>query len=101
MIDVAIDAAKQAGMLALTYFQKQPKVTYKTDNSPVTIADKKAEQLIRKIVKHRYPDHGFLGEEYGKTNPKARFQWVVDPIDGTRDFTRQSRFWATLIAVLD
>lgn len=100
MIDVAIDAAKQAGALALNYFKNQPKVFFKPDNSPVTRADKECELLIRKIIANYFPDHGIIGEEFEATNPLAPFKWVIDPIDGTKDFVRQLPFWATFIALL-
>ncbi|MBI2598924.1 hypothetical protein HYW40_01785 [Candidatus Curtissbacteria bacterium] len=101
MIDVAIDAARQAGNLALKYFKSQPKVTYKPDNTPVTRADREAEQLIRKIIAKKFPDHGIIGEEFEPTNPQARFKWVIDPIDGTKDFIRSLPLWATFLAVLE
>lgn len=101
MLDVAIDAAKQAGQLALRYFKTQPKVSYKADKSPVTRADIEAEKLIRKIISKNYPDHGIIGEELPQVSPKAKYQWVIDPIDGTRDFIRQIPHWAVYIAVLE
>ena len=101
MLDVAIDAAKQAGELALKYFKSQPKVSYKADKSPVTIADLEAEKLIRRIINRKFPDHGIIGEEFGEEKPNAKYKWVIDPIDGTRAFTRSIPFWATLLAVLE
>ncbi len=101
MINVAIDAAKQAGELALKYFKSQPKVSYKADKSPVTKADIEVEKLIRSIISRKFPDHGIIGEELPPVNPKAKFQWIIDPIDGTRDFVRAHPFWATFIAVLE
>jgi len=101
MLQTAIEAAKAGGELALRYFNKQPKVLYKPDKTPVTRADKEAEQLIRKVVSEKFPDHGFIGEEFGTTNPKARYQWVIDPIDGTKSFIRGIKGWGTLVAVLE
>jgi len=101
MINVAIDAAKQAGELALKYFKSQPKVSYKADKSPVTIADLEAEKLIRRIIRRKFPDHGIIGEEFGEEKPNAKYKWVIDPIDGTRDFVRKHPFWATFIAILE
>ena len=100
MINTAIEAAQKAGQLAYRYFKSQPKVTYKPDNSPVTRADIEAEKLIRKIISKKFPDHGIIGEELPPVNPNSRFQWVIDPIDGTRDFIRNFPFWAVFIAVL-
>ncbi|MDO8487058.1 MAG: inositol monophosphatase family protein [Candidatus Curtissbacteria bacterium] len=100
MVDIAINAARQAGQLALKYFKSQPKVFYKPDNTPVTRADKEAEQLIRKIIAKNFPDHGIIGEEFEPVNPQARFKWVIDPIDGTKGFIRRIPFWSTLLAVM-
>lgn len=101
MIDVAIDAAKQGGQLAYQYFKKVPKVRYKADNSPVTIADKNVEKLIRSIISKKFPDHGIIGEEAAAVNPGSKFQWIIDPIDGTKQFVRGIPFWTTLVALLE
>jgi len=101
MITVAVEAAKQAGDLAYRYFKTQPKIKYKPDNSPVTRADIEAEKLIRKIITKKFPDHGIIGEELPPVNPAARFKWVIDPIDGTRDFVRGIPFWSTFLAILE
>lgn len=101
MLDVAIDAAKQAGELALKYFKTQPKVSYKPDKSPVTRADIEVEKLIRKTLAKNFPNHGIIGEELPPVNPKARYQWVIDPIDGTKSFVRRLPFWSTLLALME
>lgn len=101
MLDVAIKAAEEGGKVALSYFKNTPEVTYKPDNSPVTIADKNSEQAIRKIITNSFPDHGIIGEEFPALNPKAKYQWVVDPIDGTKSFVRGIPGWGVLIAVLE
>lgn len=100
MIDIAIEAVQKAGTHALSYFNKQLKIEYKKDSSPVTRADRETEQIIRKIISKAYPNHGFIGEEFGKTNPNAQYVWVIDPVDGTRGFTRGIPFWSTLLALL-
>lgn len=101
MLTTAIQAATEAGALALKYFSSKPKIVFKPDNTPVTVADKKAEKLIRKIVAKKFPDHGFIGEEFGIEKPNAKYQWVIDPIDGTKSFVRGIKGWGTLIAVLE
>ena len=101
MLDVAIDAAKAGGELALKYFKSHPKVSYKADKTPVTRADIEAEKLIRKIITKKFPDHGIIGEELGTTNQKSRFQWTIDPIDGTRYFAHGLPFWGTLLALIE
>lgn len=101
MLDVAIDATKAGGQLAYQYFTKVKNVRYKGDNSPVTIADIEAEKLIRKIITQNFPDHGIIGEELQNTNPKSKYQWVIDPIDGTKQFVRGIPIWTTYVAVLE
>jgi histidinol phosphatase-like enzyme (inositol monophosphatase family) len=66
---------------------------------PVTEADKGAERVIRQRVSERYPDHGFIGEEYGEDRPDAEFVWVLDPVDGTRAFIAGLPLWCTLIGL--
>ena len=58
----------------------------KSDESPVTIADKNTELKIRSLIENEYPDHGILGEEFDSVNPDAEFIWVIDPIDGTKEY---------------
>ena len=71
------------------------------DFDPVTAADRGAENAIRAELAVRFPDHGIHGEEYGLTNPEARYRWVVDPIDGTAAFIMGWPMWGTLIALTD
>ena len=97
--DLAIDAAQKAGDLARGYFETTFEVEKKADNSPVTIADKQAEQLIRAMVAKHFPDDGFLGEEFGDHPGTSGFRWVIDPIDGTRSFVRHIPIWATLVGL--
>ena len=101
MLDVAIDAAKRGGKLALKYFKTQPKVSYKADKSPVTRADIETEKLIRKILIKNFPDHEIIGEESGSDHKKSKYQWVIDPIDGTRSFIRGIPQWCVLVAVME
>ncbi len=100
MLDIAIEAAKAGGQVAYSYFKNIPKVSYKADKSPVTKADKETEKLIRGILGRKFPDHGIIGEELPPTNQKAKLQWVIDPIDGTRDFIRGIPFWSVFVALL-
>jgi histidinol phosphatase-like enzyme (inositol monophosphatase family) len=71
----------------------------KPDTSPVTIADKENERLIREAIEREFPCDGILGEEGSSKNGSSRRRWIVDPIDGTRDFMRGNRFWCVLIAL--
>jgi len=71
----------------------------KADASPVTIADKDNERLIRETIEREFPDDGILGEEGSSRAGSSGRRWIVDPIDGTRDFVRGNRFWCVLIAL--
>jgi len=75
-------------------------VETKSDRTPVTIADRGAEELMRRMIRTRFPAHGILGEELGKENTDAEFVWVLDPIDGTRAFAAATPLFGTLIALL-
>jgi histidinol-phosphatase len=97
--DLAVDAARRAGDLARTYYESTFDVEHKSDNSPVTIADKKAEELIRTAVTAAFPGDGFLGEEFGVAAGSSGFRWVIDPIDGTKSFIRHVPIWATLVGL--
>jgi myo-inositol-1(or 4)-monophosphatase len=81
------------------YFRADIRVDLKADLSPVTIADMKAEEAMRSAIMAAYPDHGILGEEFGHHQPAATYQWVLDPIDGTKSFISGSYLFGTLIAL--
>jgi myo-inositol-1(or 4)-monophosphatase len=93
--------ARKAGRHTLQYFNQSFDLIYKDDQTPVTNADKEAEQLLRKQIQNKFPDHGILGEEYEHTNPDARYQWILDPIDGTRAFIHGVPLYTTLIGILE
>lgn len=97
--EIALGAAKAAGQLALGYFDTNLAVEWKQDLTPVTVADRQAEELIRKRIQSSFPDDGFLGEEFGNTPGSSGFRWIIDPIDGTRNFVRGIPIWATLIGL--
>jgi histidinol-phosphatase len=94
----AVAAARTAGRIALRYFSGTFAVALKADRTPVTEADREAEEAIVTHLRAAFPDVGFLGEELGATGPQGR-RWIVDPIDGTRNFVRGIPYWATLIAL--
>jgi histidinol-phosphatase len=97
--EVAVAAAQQAGEHARKYYEGTFEVERKADESPVTIADREAEQLIRAAVTKAFPKDGFLGEEYGDQPGETGFRWVIDPIDGTKSFIRHIPIWGTLIGL--
>ena len=75
-------------------------VETKADNSPVTAADRGAEELLRGLIARKFPDHGIIGEELGPDRPDAEWVWMLDPIDGTKSFITGVPLWGTLIALL-
>ena len=79
-------AADVAGAVIRPFFRASLDATQKEDRSPVTIADRTAEQAMRAVLAERFPGHGILGEEFGLDRPEAALRWVLDPIDGTRAF---------------
>lgn len=97
--DFAADLAWQAGKLTLRYFQTELVPELKGDESPVTVADRETERLMRQLIEARYPDHSILGEEEGETRPGASFKWILDPIDGTRSFIRGVPLYAVLVGL--
>jgi histidinol-phosphatase len=95
----ALDAAQEAGRLALGYFDQPMTVEWKENASPVTIADRKAEELLRSRLLDQFPQDSFLGEESGEVKGTSGFRWIIDPIDGTRSFVRCVPIWATLVGL--
>ncbi|MBM3997572.1 MAG: histidinol phosphate phosphatase [Planctomycetes bacterium] len=97
--DAARAAAEEAGRFALQYFDQGIAVEWKPDQSPVTMADRGAEQLLRKKLLELFPGDGFLGEEFGDTPGTSGYRWIIDPIDGTRSFVRGIPIWACMIGL--
>jgi myo-inositol-1(or 4)-monophosphatase len=95
-----IETTYQAGKLTLGYFQSNVAVEFKSDYTPVTIADQTAEDYIRSAVEKKYPHHAIVGEERGnKETSGSAFRWIIDPIDGTKSFIRGVPLYATLVAL--
>jgi len=97
--EAAVSAAEQAGRLAHGYFDRALTVECKEDQSPVTAADREAEAFLRRSLLDTFPKDGFLGEESGDQPGSSGFRWIVDPIDGTRNFVRGIPIWATLVGL--
>ena len=97
---VALDAARKAADISRSYYAGNFTVTTKEDRTPVTQADVECEHAIREIVLAAFPDHGFYGEETGRSGDGADYLWLVDPIDGTKGFVRQYPFFSTQIALM-
>jgi histidinol phosphatase-like enzyme (inositol monophosphatase family) len=101
LIVAASAAADAAGAAIRPYFRAGLVAEQKQDESPVTLADRSAEEAMREVLQRRFPEHGVLGEELGAIRPEARLRWVLDPIDGTRAFITGRPVFGTLIALLD
>ena len=100
-IEVARRAAERAAEMALGYQKKGVRAETKPDDSPVTVADKECEKLIAAMLEETFPDDGILGEEGSRKESKTGRRWIIDPIDGTRDFLRGNPLWSVLIALED
>lgn len=100
-LQFAVDIARQAGDQTLELFRTSHLgLEQKSDGSPVTNADRQAEQTLRDLIEAQYPDDAILGEEFGEKSGKSGFQWVLDPIDGTKAFVTGVPLYTTLVAVL-
>ena len=93
LANISADIIKQ-------YFRTGMNIEHKKDNSPVTVADKNAEEAMRKAIIKEYPEHGIIGEEFGSYKEDAEYKWVLDPIDGTKSFICGALSFGTLIALL-
>jgi|GEM_PF-1181991 fructose-1,6-bisphosphatase/inositol monophosphatase family enzyme len=77
-----------------------PETQIKSDGTPAGIADRETERLLREMIAAHYPAHGIVGEELGATQPTAAFVWILDPLDGTKEFLAKEDGWCSLIALL-
>jgi histidinol phosphatase-like enzyme (inositol monophosphatase family) len=97
----AVDAARAAGEVAGRHFGTAIDVEWKTTasgRSPVTVADREAETAARKVLESLFPEHGFLGEEFGEDGARTA-RWIIDPIDGTDNFIRRIPLFGSLVAL--
>jgi histidinol-phosphatase len=99
LLDVAMNAAYLAGRRTLSYFNAGVVVDTKKDATPVTIADREAERILREQIGAAFPDHAILGEEEGETHGDAPYRWILDPIDGTKSFIAGVPLYGTLVGV--
>ncbi|HET8542180.1 MAG TPA: inositol monophosphatase family protein [Anaeromyxobacter sp.] len=98
-MDVARRAVEAASAASLAHFRRGVRVERKPDRTPVTQADRDSEAAILAVVREAFPGHGFLGEETGAHAGSAETRWIVDPLDGTKGFTRGRGFWGALVAL--
>ena len=99
-LQIAIKATKEAGEILLQHFGKNNNIEFKSDNSPVTIADTQSEEKIKNIILSNYPSHSILGEETGSTDNNSEYLWVVDPLDGTSNFSNNIPYFCISICLL-
>ena len=99
-LQAALEAARAAATVIQGLYRRNLEVTLKSDKSPVTEADLRAEQVIGQVLRRHFPDYGFYGEESGQHSMQAEHVWLVDPIDGTKSFVRECPFFSTQIALL-
>ena len=99
-IEFTEELAQASGDIITRYFRSGLAVDHKGDDSPVTLADREAEQVMRGMIQERFPAHGIIGEEFDNHQPDAAYQWVLDPIDGTKSFISGTFLFGTLIALL-
>ena len=99
-LSTALQAAQAARELILSYYNGDFDIEIKADQTPVTVADRGAEQVIRKTLSSAFPDHGIFGEEYGADNKDTEYLWLVDPIDGTKSFVKRYGMFSTQIALM-
>ena len=95
------EAAQLAGAVAMKHYRTGIEVEFKGDGSPVTVADRSAEESVRAWIRARFPDDGLLGEEFGEHVGSSGRRWILDPIDGTKAFVRGVPLWGSLVAVLE
>jgi len=99
-LDFTTDVAYRAGRITLGYFNTGVRPEYKADDTPVTVADKAAEEFIRSEIERTYPKHAIVGEEFGASAGEENpFRWFIDPIDGTKSFMRGVPLYGVLIGL--
>jgi histidinol-phosphatase len=96
---IALEIARKAGELALKYFALETPAEEKSDSSPVTAADRECERLISRLLQESFEGDGILGEEGSLVASQTGRRWLIDPIDGTRDFVRRNAFWSVQLAL--
>lgn len=101
LLSAAEELARLTGDVALRHYRSALRIERKADGSPVTAADRAAEQAARDWVRLHFPDDGVLGEEFGEERPGARRRWIIDPIDGTKSFVHGVPLWGSLVALCE
>ena len=97
--DAGIELAQKAAKIAMGYYETALDIEWKNDESPVTVADRETEKFLRSSLNKYFKQDGFLGEEYDDKPGDSGYRWIIDPIDGTRNFVRGIPIWATLLGL--
>jgi histidinol phosphatase-like enzyme (inositol monophosphatase family) len=100
-VDIAAQAAWDAGKATLRWFQASPDVEWKADRSPVTAADRESERILTAILSREFPGDAFLGEETGARPGSSGWRWIVDPLDGTKSFIQGVPLYGVLVGLED
>lgn len=100
-ITLATKLADESGEIIRPYFRATIDIETKSDKSPVTIADRAVEERLRAIIEQARPEDGIIGEEFGIKDSKNQYDWVLDPIDGTKSFITGRPIFGTLIALCE
>ncbi len=98
-LSLALGLADAAGEVIRPYFRQPLTIDEKADLTPVTAADRAAEEAMRSLIERQFPRHGIIGEEFGRLREDAEFVWTLDPIDGTKSFISGVPLFGTLIAL--
>jgi histidinol phosphatase-like enzyme (inositol monophosphatase family) len=98
-LELALEAGKEAGKLTVDYFRQRVAAERKSDDSPVTIADREAELHLRRRISTAFPNDGIVGEEFGELPGTSGVRWILDPIDGTKSFITGVPMYGTMIGV--
>ncbi len=99
-MQTALKITEQASNIPKKYFRAEFEVDHKLDKSPVTIADRETEEFIRDALKQHFPGHAIFGEEFGRQQNDSEYEWIIDPIDGTRSFVAGMPLYGMLLALL-
>lgn len=106
LLEAAIELAKTTGAVALDHYKRHARgqrldIETKADGSPVSVADRAAEEAARDFIRKYFPTDGILGEELGEERPGAARRWCIDPIDGTKSFLAGAPLWGSLVALVE
>ena len=98
-MNLGLKALQKAEKVILKYYNQNIDVQWKADATPVTIADQKAEEVVREFLAKETPECGFIGEEFGTSDSELELKWILDPIDGTKSFIRSVPLFGSMLAL--